>query len=157
MSGKNQYLRQVKKALPTPHAKKEEILRDLQEVFASAAEHGKTEQDVIRRLGTPEEFARGFESHSAPKQNAVGFGNLRLIWGLAIFSAILLGTAIAAYALRTPPNVIGQADAMTGIVLRSDTFLDPLVLLFLLGAAAGIVAATLIVRRLLVKRRYGRK
>lgn len=32
-------------------------MRDLNEVFASALEHGETEQQVIQRLGTPKEFA----------------------------------------------------------------------------------------------------
>lgn len=32
-------------------------MRDLNEVFASALEHGETEQQVIERLGTPKEFA----------------------------------------------------------------------------------------------------
>ena len=32
-------------------------MRDLNEVFASALEHGETEQQVIERLGTTKEFA----------------------------------------------------------------------------------------------------
>ena len=35
-----EYLRQVEKALSLPRGKKKEILRDLQEAFDSAAEHG---------------------------------------------------------------------------------------------------------------------
>lgn len=45
MNAKEQYIRQVKKALTVPRAKKDEILRDLQEAFDSALEHGETEQD----------------------------------------------------------------------------------------------------------------
>ena len=44
MNAKEQYIRQVKKALTVPRAKKNEILRDLQEAFDSALEHGETEQ-----------------------------------------------------------------------------------------------------------------
>ena len=36
---------------------KKEVVRDLNEVFASAMEHGETEQQIIQRLGTPKEFA----------------------------------------------------------------------------------------------------
>ena len=46
-----------------------ELRRDLEEAFASAAEHGETEQQVIRRLGTPEEFAA-----SAAESFGVGRG-----------------------------------------------------------------------------------
>lgn len=43
MNAKEQYIRQVKKALTGPRAKKDEILRDLQEAFDSALEHGETD------------------------------------------------------------------------------------------------------------------
>ena len=54
---KEQYIRQVEKELKVPRNRKREILRDLQEAFASALEHGETEAQVIQRLGTPKEFA----------------------------------------------------------------------------------------------------
>lgn len=54
---KEQYKKQVEKKLALPRKAKKEVMRDLDEVFASALEHGETEQQVIRRLGTPKEFA----------------------------------------------------------------------------------------------------
>ena len=54
---REQYIRQVKRLLKVPRRKKRDILRDLEESFAAAAEHGETEQQVLDRLGTPEEFA----------------------------------------------------------------------------------------------------
>ena len=54
---KEQYIKQVKKELSLPCKVKKEVLRDLNEVFTSALEHGETEQQVIQRLGTPREFA----------------------------------------------------------------------------------------------------
>ena len=54
---KKQYIRQVRKALHIPRSAKTEVVRDLQEIFASAAEHGESEQQVAERLGTPREFA----------------------------------------------------------------------------------------------------
>ena len=54
---REQYIRQVKRLLKVPRRKKRDILRDLEESFAAAAEHGETEQQILDRLGTPEEFA----------------------------------------------------------------------------------------------------
>jgi len=54
---KEQYIKQVEKELSLPRKMKKEVVRDLNEVFASAMEHGETEQQVIQRLGTPKEFA----------------------------------------------------------------------------------------------------
>lgn len=41
---KEQYIKQVEKELSLPHKAKKEVVRDLNEVFASALEHGETEQ-----------------------------------------------------------------------------------------------------------------
>ena len=52
---KEQYIKQVEKELSLPRKMKKEVVRDLNEVFASAMEHGETEQQIIQRLGTPKE------------------------------------------------------------------------------------------------------
>lgn len=54
---KEQYIKQGEKELSLPRKMKKEVVRDLNEVFASAMEHGETEQQIIQRLGTPKEFA----------------------------------------------------------------------------------------------------
>ena len=54
---KEQYIKQVKKELHLPRNRKTEVLRDLNEIFTSTLEHGETESQVIKRLGTPKEFA----------------------------------------------------------------------------------------------------
>jgi len=46
---KEQYMRQAKRQLKVPRRKKREILRDLEESFAPAAEHGETERQVLDR------------------------------------------------------------------------------------------------------------
>ena len=56
---KEQYIRQVEKELNLSRKAKTEVVRDLNEIFNSAVEHGETEQQVIERLGTPQEFAIG--------------------------------------------------------------------------------------------------
>ena len=48
---KKQYVRQVRKDLHIPRSAKTEVVRDLQEIFASAAEHGESEQQVAARSG----------------------------------------------------------------------------------------------------------
>lgn len=50
------YIKQVKKELLLPKKQKQIVLRDLEEMFASAKEHGESEQQVIERLGSPKEF-----------------------------------------------------------------------------------------------------
>lgn len=74
------YIKQVKKSLNISHKTKAEILRDLEEAFASAAEHEETEQQVMDRLGTPEEFAESIQEQRAfPAQKRVeGKGGLAL-------------------------------------------------------------------------------
>lgn len=64
---KEQYIKQVSRALSVPRKQKKDILRDLEEAFASAKEHGETEEQVIERLGTPEEFAAGMSESAAQK------------------------------------------------------------------------------------------
>ena len=58
---KEEYIRRVGRLLALPGKQKREVLRDLEEIFASGAEHGDTEQGIIQRLGTPEEYAAGIE------------------------------------------------------------------------------------------------
>ena len=54
---REKYIKQVEKELHIPHKAKKEVVRDLNEIFASALENGETEQQVIERLGSPKEFA----------------------------------------------------------------------------------------------------
>ena len=55
---KQEYIQQVGRALPLPGKQKREVLRDLEELFASAGEHGESEAQVLDRLGSPEEYAK---------------------------------------------------------------------------------------------------
>lgn len=45
------YIRKVKKQLDCSVKEKEEIVRDLQEIFDSGKEHGKSESQIIKQLG----------------------------------------------------------------------------------------------------------
>lgn len=151
MNAKEQYIRQVKKALTVPRAKKNEILRDLHEAFDSALEHGETEQDVIERLGSPAEFAGDIENQRGIKRKR--HGKTALIWVLALLSAVLLAVYAASRMMRPPENTIGQADAMTSIQVYSEGFPVVPALLLLLGTAAGVAAVILAVRHIRERRK----
>ena len=150
MNAKEQYLRQVEKSLTVPRAKKEEILRDLQEAFNSALEHDETERDVIERLGPPAQYAASLEDPRARKQKR-SRSALR-IGALALLSLLSLGVCAAAHMQRLPENVIGQADSMTAIQVYGGFPVE--LLLLLLGIAAGVAAVILAVRHF--RRRGGR-
>ena len=114
---KQQYIRRVKKALNLPREQKAEVLRDLDEAFASALEHGETERQVIERLGTPDEFADSIHEQlgiACPDRR--GRKRRICIALTALVSAIAF--AIAFFMRRRkarPENIIGQADAMTNM------------------------------------------
>ena len=113
---KEQYIRQVEKELKVPRNRKREILRDLQEAFASALEHGETEAQVIQRLGTPKEFANstaeqlGVDPVRGKKRKQLLAGLLCLLVAAAAFAGYAAGQLS-----QTPADAIGQADAMTNI------------------------------------------
>ena len=93
---KEQYIKQVEKELSLPRKMKKEVVRDLNEVFASAMEHGETEQQIIQRLGTPKEFADstaeqfGIDNTKSKKGTASFLLLLRLLSRLLPFRYMLL-------------------------------------------------------------------
>lgn len=149
---KKQYIRQVRKDLHIPRSAKAEVERDLQEIFASAAEHGESEQQVAERLGTPREFADrtaeqfGFDPAARRRQNRL----LQIAISLAVAAAFALYAAAAAQ--RVPPGAIGQADAMTNIRVEGAGFDVTLLLL-----AAGILAAAFAILQLIRAAHGGRR
>ena len=92
---KEQYIKQVEKELSLPRKMKKEVVRDLNEVFAYALEHGETEQQVIQRLGTPKEFADstaeqfGIDNASSKKGKVSFLRLLRLLLRLLPFRYML--------------------------------------------------------------------
>lgn len=113
---KQHYIRRVKKALNLPREQKAEVLRDLDEAFASALEHGETERQVIERLGTPDEFADSIHEQlgiACPDRR--GRKRRICIALTALISAIAFAIAFFMRAERPAQNIIGQADAMTNM------------------------------------------
>lgn len=143
---KEEYIRQVRRRLAVAPQQRREILRDLEEAFASAAEHGQTEQQVIDRLGSPRDFARSI--HAQLGGEALGRRRARQRWLAALCLAIAAGAwgvLAIARARQLPDNVIGQADAMTSILVAGPSAV-PAVLL--LAGAAAAIAAVVAIRRL---------
>ena len=151
---KEQYIRQVKKELHASRKRKNEVARDLNEIFASAAEHGETERQVVERLGTPKEFAdsaaESFGVENCARRNRKGI--LSCVVSLA--AAVI---AFAMYALaglnQTPDGVIGQADAMSGIQVESALGFDISKIMLALGVFAAAFAVVQTVRALRGSRR----
>ena len=101
---KEQYIKQVEKELSLTRKAKKEVVRDLNEVFASALEHGETEQQVIERLGTPKEFAEntaeqlGIDSAAPQKRKGIISSVAALVVAVAAFDAsqIILAVGVIA-------------------------------------------------------------
>ena len=133
---KQQYIRRVKKALNLQREQKAEVLRDLDEAFASALEHGETERQVIERLGTPDEFADSIHEQlgiACPDRR--GRKRRICIALTALVSAIAFAIAFFIRAERPAQNIIGQADAMTNMQIVGSG-VDMFWLMIVLGCVA---------------------
>lgn len=143
---KKDYIRQVKNELSLSSKQKKEIIRDLEEAFASALEHGETELQVVERLGSPDDFAANIHEQLGVRP-VIGRKKKRLLQATAAaaLSALLFSLSLLIKAARAPHNVIGQADAMTAIRVEG-AVADPAMLLALAGGAALAVFVVLAVR-----------
>ena len=149
---KEQYIKQVEKELSLTRKAKKEVVRDLNEVFASALEHGETEQQVIERLGTPKEFAEntaeqlGIDSAAPQKRKGI------------ISSVAALVVAVAAFVIyattgKVPDGAIGQADAMTNIQVEGAFGFDASQIILAVGVIAVTIAIIQIIRTVRKNRR----
>lgn len=140
---KEQYIKQVKKELLIPQKQKKDILRDLEEAFASGLEHGETEQQVLERLGTPKEFAINMEQQLGICRADIQRRN-RILFMAAAMAVSVLGFALFAvlWANRIPDYVIGRANAMTSIQIYSKAAINPAI--FFLGIGIAAMAALLV-------------
>ena len=151
---KEEYIRQVEKELFLPRKAKKEVMRDLNEVFASALEHGETEQQVIQRLGTPKEFADstaeqfGIDNTSSKKHKGIIS---------ALVALIIAAIAFSIYAVtqlgKVPEGTIGQANATTNIQIQGVLGIDVSQITLAVGFAAAIIAVLLIIRTIRKNRR----
>lgn len=144
---REKYIKQVEKELHIPRKAKKEVIRDLNEIFASALENGETEQQVIDRLGNPKEFAEntaeqlGIDLTSLHKHKVVISGIVALIVSVVAF--LIYGTTRAGH---IEPGTSGQADAMTNIQIASGLGIDISLLILIIGIVSAILAVIQIVR-----------
>ena len=151
---KEQYIKQVEKELSLPRKMKKEVVRDLNEVFASAMEHGETEQQIIQRLGTPKEFADstaeqfGIDNTKSKKRNGIISTLAALVIAAAAFSVYAVTQSG-----KVPEGAIGQADATTNIQIEGAFAFDISQILLAIGFAATAIALLLIIRTIHKNRR----
>lgn len=137
---KEQYIEQVKKRLTFSCKQKEEIVRDLYEAFASALEHGQTEQQVIERLGSPTEFVREIEEQLGVDRATQSRRKNTLYTSISCIIAIASLVAYSvARAAGGPANTIGFARGSTNITVNGA--FDITILFLIVGVIALIVAA----------------
>lgn len=153
---REQYIKHVKKefGLYLPRKKRNEIIRDLNEIFRSALEHNETEQQVIERLGTPSDFVK-----NTLEQLGVNRISLRTQAGI-ISSTIALLVAIVSLAVfastqfeQAPEDAIGYANAMTNIRVEGSIGIDTAQVMLVVGLIAAVIAAVQIVRTIWNSRR----
>ncbi len=153
-----QYIKQVKRELSVSRRAKKEIVRDLEEVFASALEHGENETQVMERLGSPKDFAENMEEQIG--FDRVGYRNrnklIQIVCSFATALALFV-IYIVVKALQIPKNVIGQADSMTGIKIEALFVLHSLSIIVILGVVALIVAIALTIRYIHTKHHEDKK
>ena len=143
---KKQYIKQVKKELSLPRKVKKEVLRDLNEVFVSALEHGETEQQVIQRLGTPREFANS-TAEQFGIDNTISKKRKATVYALVTFVTAAFAFYICAVTRleKVPKGAIGQAGAMTNIHIEGTFSLDVSQIILAVGFVALVIAVLLII------------
>ena len=114
---REQYIRRVRRCLHLGPRHKKEILRDLEEIFDAALEHGEPAGQVVLRLGSPEAYARSLEEQLVPK------ARMAVRRGLTVAIPALLGLAAlvlygTTWVWGIPAQAIGFAQGTTGIQLQ---------------------------------------
>lgn len=141
---KEKYIEQVKRELTISRKQKIAIIRDLEEAFASALEHGETEQQVIERLGTPKEFASTVQE----EKKGAGHGRAKrvaLIICTFALATVSLAISVISKSSRAPADAIGAADAMTNIQVEGGVGVDLTSILLVVGIAALVLTVFQIV------------
>ena len=129
-------------------------MRDLKEAFDSALEHGETQQQVIRRLGTPKEFADsaaeqfGIDNTASKKRKAILSALIALIFAAAAFFMYAVTQSG-----KAPEGAIGQADAATNIRIVGAMEFDVSRIILAAGLAAAVLAVLLVIRAIRTGRR----
>ena len=152
---KEQYIKQVEKGLHLSRKEKQEVVRDLEEIFSSAAEHGETEQQVMERLGTPKEFADSTAEqfgvdHAVPGKRKEIISCVMALFVAAVSFMIYVVTKIG----NVPEGAIGQADAMTNIQIEGTFAFHASQIILAVGILAAVFAVLQMIRAVGKNRRY---
>ena len=119
---KAQYLKRVERLLPLPAARRKEVLRDLEELFDSAAEHGESENELMERLGSPREFAAGYGDPSRRRRLCAGAAAAAVLAAGCLLLLLAGWLPRALFHLETAVSsvgIIGGADGPTQIYVSS--------------------------------------
>lgn len=157
MINKEKYIKAVKRKLNVPDDLKSSVLEELSETFDSAKEHGESESNLIKRLGTPKEFVKDViksadltsEQKKCIKQRK---NIIRVIIAFIIAAAAFTGYFI--FRRVSMSNVIGYADSSTNIQVMGG-FGNILLILFYAGVFA--VIAGLLIYWVYLKRKFNKQ
>lgn len=146
---REQYIKQVKKefGLYLPRKKRNEVIRDLNEIFCSALEHDETERQVIERLGTPSDFVKNTVEELGANRIAP---QTRTGIALSILALLVAVASFSIYAItqfeKAPDNAIGYADAITNIRVEGSLGIDGAQIILVVGLIAALIAVIQIIR-----------
>lgn len=151
-SMKTTYIKKVKHNLLCSAKQKKEVLRDLEEIFSSAAEHGESEMDVIARLGTAKDYAAAMdEGFGVDRKAALRRRALMTILPPALLAPVFwLLYRIArpfSFSERMSVGIICGADGPTSILITTSPaspYAAPVLLALCLLCTAAAVAALVI-------------
>lgn len=104
---KEQFMKVLSKhSIKLPDKEREEVIRDFEEHFSIGYEEGKTDEEIIDSLGSPQQIAKELVAthHLDKMESDVSAGNIiRAVWaviGLSFFNlVIVLGPFIAVVAI----------------------------------------------------------
>ena len=146
---KETYIKKVRRALLCSAKQKREIVRDLEEIFSSAAEHGESQAEVIARLGAPQDYARAMEESLGTDRKAI----LRRRALCAMIPPALLAPVFwllyriarpFSYSEKMSVGIIGGADGPTSILITTSPaspYTAPILLTLCILCAAAAIAA----------------
>lgn len=121
---KQSYIDAVNRSRYISKEKKEEMIRDLEEIFAESALHGETGTELEARLGNPESFVHGFETPAEKKRGKKWpfivltsvFGT-SFVFSLVCYLIMLIRTTFI-FGLEDDISIIGGADGPTQIFVQ---------------------------------------
>lgn len=110
---KNEFLKELSVLLSNlPSDEKQEILFDYQEHFSIGLEEGKTDEDIIKGLGSPKSIAKQYNANYAVNQAAANPSTTNVL--RAIFATIVLGFFNLVFVLGPFVGVVGVLIGLFG-------------------------------------------